>query len=451
MNSLNVYHSDHEQILDQKHYFESLIKQARNRKLLTDNEIIKIQTDLLILLSKQTDKWNRGENSSIPTEKAIGIMASMMYVIGIQLKTYLSFDLAIETIKTVSVESLFEKGLKIINQKVKFSRSLQKKIVKNLLNTENIFYRSTIFEGINGFFKLYRPQFSAHEIHITVDYPIFIGRPKLDGIEFIEKYLCYVEAENSFCILFSSKDIHHLLCGLTNHYQNVPMNIFEPVLLSALGLVLLHRDPIYLNLTESNVKQLYHIFLNKSEEVILITLKDGFELLNQNLRLTTSSKKYILLCLPKLSCIVKNAVNMNTLDKVFLIPFYPEQESKILFFYEERMEDKKYRELLDKMWELEKSEEKTTLILKEVHSMMDLLDILQEGNLFEEDVDHLVESLPLPLLIALMKQYPTDDFIETESEQFLFKAINKRKIHFSEDEKRKVEAVMCLLGKENIY
>lgn len=130
---------------------------------------------------------------------------------------------------------------------------------------------------------------------------------------------------------------------------------------------------------------------------------------------------------------------------------YPEQESKILFFYEERMEDKKYRELLDKMWELEKSEEKTTLILKEVHSMMDLLDILQEGNLFEEDVDHLVESLPLPLLIALMKQYPTDDFIETESEQFLFKTINKRKIHFSEDEKRKVEAVMRLLGKENNY
>lgn len=109
MNSLNVYHSDHEQILDQKHYFESLIKQARNRKLLTDNEIIKIQTDLLILLSKQTDKWNRGESSSIPTEKAIDIIASMMYVIGIQLKSYLSFDLAIETIKTVSVESLFEK------------------------------------------------------------------------------------------------------------------------------------------------------------------------------------------------------------------------------------------------------------------------------------------------------------------------------------------------------
>lgn len=59
--------------------------------------------------------------------------------------------------------------------------------------------------------------------------------------------------------------------------------------------------------------------------------------------------------------------------------------------------------------------------------------------------------MPLPLLIDLMKQYPTDDFIETESEQFLFKTINKRKIHFSEDEKRKVEAVMRLLGKENIY
>lgn len=83
-----------------------------------------------------------------------------------------------------------------------------------------------------------------------------------------------LKRKTPFVSFFSSKDIHHLLCGLTNHYQNVPMNIFEPVLLSALGLVLLHRDPIYLNLTESNVKQLYHIFLNKSEEEILITLKD---------------------------------------------------------------------------------------------------------------------------------------------------------------------------------
>jgi len=114
----------------------------------------------------------------------------------------------------------------LYDEKTAISRSLQKKILEHLLDTPNVYYRSTIADGVNGFFKLYRPQFAAHEIHITADYPILAGRPELDGIEFIEQYLRCIEAENAFCICFKPQDIHHLLCGLTHDYRSVPFNNF---------------------------------------------------------------------------------------------------------------------------------------------------------------------------------------------------------------------------------
>ena len=87
---------------------------------------------------------------------------------------------------------MFDEGLEIVRNKMVISHRIQKKIAANLLKTPNVYYRSTIMDGINGFFKLYTPQFSAHEIHITADYPTLAARPELDGIEFIEKYLRYI-------------------------------------------------------------------------------------------------------------------------------------------------------------------------------------------------------------------------------------------------------------------
>lgn len=106
---------------------------------------------------------------------------------------------------------------------------------------------------------MYRPQFSAHEIHITADYPLLAGRPDLDGIEFIEQYLRCFEAENSFCKQFQPQDIHELLCGLTQDYQSIPMNLFEFVSLSALGLVMLKRRPQRLNLSKEDIEILYSV------------------------------------------------------------------------------------------------------------------------------------------------------------------------------------------------
>ncbi len=170
METLDIFHQIKSEMLNQKYYFQSLIEQACYCGLLSDKELSAVQTDLLLILAEQTDKWCRGESSSIPTEKAQDIMSSILFVIGIQLKLYQNPEQAIDILKSEPLKLIFENGLKLVRRKMSVSRHLQKSILDNLLDTPNVYYRATIADGINGFFKLYRPQFAAHEIHITADY-----------------------------------------------------------------------------------------------------------------------------------------------------------------------------------------------------------------------------------------------------------------------------------------
>lgn len=78
METLDIFHQIKSEMLNQKYYFQSLIEQAYHCGLLSDKELSAVQTDLLLILAEQTDKWCRGESSSIPTEKAQDIMTSIL-------------------------------------------------------------------------------------------------------------------------------------------------------------------------------------------------------------------------------------------------------------------------------------------------------------------------------------------------------------------------------------
>lgn len=448
METLDILHPIHADLLSPKYYFRSLIEQARYCGLLSDQEFSEIQNDLLLMLAEQTYKWSRGESSSIPTEKAQEIMASILFVLGVQLKSCQSPEQAVGMLKSKPLKAQFENGLKLIRRKLAISRRLQKGISDHLLDTPNVYYRSTIADGISGFFKLYRPQFSAHEMHITADYPVFMGRPDLDGVEFIEKYLRCIQAENAFCICFAAQDIHHLLCGLTPDYRSVPLNIFEPVLLSALGLILRNRSPKQLDLNEYDISSLYHLFDRQSEDEVRECLKKALSSLNEEMNLPQNSMQYASLCIPKLTAIILNAVKLKTLDKVFLIPAYPEQEPRITISYGDRMNDTDYQKLVDQIIQAGSSEEKVTLILNEVHSLADFLDIMSGTELYEDDFELLINRLPLLVFAMLLSQYPNDDFLDRESERLLFTALQKRKQRLSTDELSQLEQITNALQQD---
>lgn len=279
----------------------------------TSNSIIMDidRLQLLELLVRKCDEWTRGESSSLPAEKAQDILASIMYVISLTRK---------EPQDTISVSELFERGLVCVQKKLFSCHMLQRRILKNLFNTPNVFYRSTIEGGINGFFKLYSPQFSAHEIHITADYPVCQGRPVLEGVEFIEEYLSRIDAENAFCRLFNSMAVHRLLLGLSPDYAQLPVNIFEPVLIAALGLVMVGRLPSGLDLTPYDILLLEDTFEGKTKEQIESALCTAVNRLKIYLDVPERSIAYAYACLPALAANIANATEHNALDKVFLVP-----------------------------------------------------------------------------------------------------------------------------------
>lgn len=450
METLDIHHLIKTELLSPKYYFQSLIEQACYCGLMSEKELSKMKADLLLILAGQSDKWSRGKSSSIPTEKAQDIMTSILFVLGIQLKSYQTPEQAIDMLKSKPLKVLFENGLKRVGQKMAISRHLQKKILEYLLDTPNVFYRSTIADGINGFFKLYRPQFAANEIHITADYPVCMGRPELEGIEFIEKYLKCIHVENAFCVCFAPKDIHYLLCGLTPDYRSVPLNIFEPVILSALGLVICKKDSKRLDLTEKDMSFLYQMFKGKSETKVQDCLKKALISLNKNMDFPQECIQYASLCIPKLTSIIINAVKMKTLDKVFLVPAYPEYEPQIVLAYGDRMNDSAYQKLVRKILCEDKSEEKVKLILNEVHSLADFLDIVSDTELYAEDFELLIDMLPLPTFAILLSQYPNDDFLDRESEQLLYNALQKRRSQLSTETQQQIKQIIKAIKRKEM-
>ena len=122
--------------------------------------------------------------------------------------------------------------------------------------------------------------------------------------------------------------------------------------------------------------------------------------------------------LQKLVSAISNAVKTETLDKVFLVPTYPEQEMKISFDYGEQMDNRKYQKLVDKILQADSSNEKISLILNEVHSLADLLDILSDTEFNDEDYELLINMLPLSITChhAATDGYHVNSFLESLQE-----------------------------------
>lgn len=121
-----------------------------------------------------------------------------------------------------------------------------------------------------------------------------------------------------------------------------------------------------------------------------------------------------------------------------------------MFSYGNQMDDRNYQKLVERIIQTDSSEDKITLILQEIHSLADLLDILSDIELDAKKFELLVNMLPLSAFIGLLAQYPSDDFIDRKSEQLLFFALQKRKKKLSAKENQQIEQVINSIQREEI-
>ena len=391
--------------LNSEFYFQSLIEQGYSKGLFTDSDIERLQFECLSFLAHQVERYNAGDSSSIRVEKAQDIMASNMFTIGVLLKTYQYPDDAITAIQNEQIAELYQKGRKRIDTMVAATKAIHTKVLQNLADTKNVFYNATIIDGIKGFFKLYYPDYGAHEIHITADYPIYNRLPKLAGIEFIHAYLNAICHENQFCLYFSSADIHHLLCGYEEDYQELLINIYEPVLTAAIGCVLAGTDTHGLDISENGATYLYSLFSGKTKTEIFFVIQNAAHELSRIFRFSHVLEMYIQKSLPIIADKIEIAMREQSLDHVFYTPGYPEHRPKLYFSFGDKMDNEQYRKVIKEIMQCRFMQDKIAIIKNQVHSLADLEDILLDADLSREEIKVILHELSLPEIAALLKKY----------------------------------------------
>ena len=295
MNELEFVSKIKRENLDEKNYLKTLIEEAYKNKMITDEDIKNMQIQIFQLLDERVYKYNGTENSSIKKEIVEQINFSNYYTISLYLKTFKKPDDAVNMLKEKGLQEAYYNGRKRIDRHLKIIKVMYIKVKQNKIKTKNSTYNNTILGGIQGFLKIYDPDFNAQDIKITADYPLYnniIG--ELEGVEFINKYLNSLYIENQFCNLFSNESIEYLLNGYSPEYEDLVINIFEIVLLETIVCKLVGRNVKDLKLNENEFKQIHVMFKNKNKTQINALIEKAYkeikeELFPQNVKL----QKYI--------------------------------------------------------------------------------------------------------------------------------------------------------------
>ena len=349
-------------------YFLSLLAAGAKQGILTDADLARLQSESLALLAAQTAVYTGGESSSVRTETAQALLDSVFYTLGIVLKGFPTPDAALQALKSRSLAVLLTEGQ----------------------------------DGIRGFFRLYRPALFANETHITADYPPLLPITGLCGIEFIERYLACLMAENRFLRCFQPKQVHLLLCALSEDYRKTPMNLCLPVLTAALCCELTGQPPHTL---ACDREALARLLGGKSGAQNARLLYGAFAPLCAALGISPRVRAYLRRVIPQIAAALTRAAQNGTLDAAVL---YPSALPALTLSDSARMEDRTYAALLAALAACGDAAEKAALLKSRVRSRGDLLDVLHDAEWSSDDLAVLLAALSPASVAALCAVCPAD-------------------------------------------
>lgn len=399
--------------LSSKSYFLALLKAGLGTGILSESFLEKIQLQFLDLLAYKCKRYNLGDSSSIRVEAAESIMNSILYTIGIYLKSLPDIELAINQLEETYLSEIYDKGRELLTTKIDSAKERFETIKDNKLSTLNSTYNDTIENGIGLFFAAYDPEFEAHDTPGSIDYQLCNPVTGLSGIEFIEKYLESLLLENEFCRLFAAEDIHYLLSGYDKRYKDLLLNIFEHTLTNALGCALASCSVRGLNLQAEDIQLVARLLTDETEASIERKLSTAAEAVVKELEITNPAlRKYISKSLSKIVLNIKQALRTNTVDQIFVSFVNPDLEPKIQFLSKPKMEDEEYRKLIDDLLECRYSTDKLVLIKKKVKSFDDLEDLLFDAYLGPEEMIEVFGMFNDLELAMLIKRHPYNSKIQ---------------------------------------
>lgn len=350
-------------------------KHAVLNGILSSADMESIQSQLWLLIGRQSGRFTMGDSSSIPVETAQELLTSICYCIGMHLKKS-GIDEGAAKLKSVNLSDLLVLGQADAAAQVDLGKKLLRKVKESALDVFNISYHDTLKE-ITSFFKKYDYRLFAHDIPCMIDYQLCHSVPELQGIEYVNEYLYRLLIENNFCGHFDSRRITSLLKEHCPDYREQLINIFEPVAANAIGLALLDKNILSLNISDADRVDLLNLFRLWPEEKALESLITAAEKLCSLLNIEDfPSREYLKNTASGLLSRIKVLKETSSFDNLFLGLHEQEEKVPVFQYYDgDTMDDESLRRLIEEMQDCRYLSDKITMI-KQIHSIRDLIEVL---------------------------------------------------------------------------
>lgn len=378
-------------------YTISLLNVGLREGLLNSQEVYEVQIQLMQILKESIRRYTREESSSISSDVAEEILTSILYAVDAFLFQLGDPENAINFVKKNNMEITYEQGVKIVKDCLEETSALFKEIRNNKLDVAVDSYNITIDESIPLFLKKYEVVFDAHNTMASIDYPLAIDDMTIQGVYYLKQYLTYLKIETEFCQMFNQDDLRDLLvnygrmCGFD--YRIELFNIFELVLNNAVFSVLSGELPSRIRISVQQYKEIKNLFSNMSDSQIQLIILEAVEKLLHHFNISDSLMSYyIKQCGINLAKRLKSVVKHNRLQTVVIL----EQELKTppltTFNASDRMSDHRFRLLIEKIMNCEKSVDKIDIIRTNFHSLHDYIDILNTDCLLNDEYEELFKT-----------------------------------------------------------
>lgn len=218
------------------------------------------------------------------------------------------------------------------------------------------------------------------------------------------------------------------------------MNLFEPILLCALALAHFGREPQRLDLSAKEAETLEAELVSLDLKQTAAFLIDALDKLDAVLELPKSVGLYIVRCMPILARTVHNNASIGR--SVFPRVSEAFRMGEVNVRDGERLSDAEYRGLRENLLAAQTAGEKLALITENVHSAADIIDIVCDDLLDGAEMNALVEMIPLPAFILLLKRFPSVEFEEGRNEKQFAEALKARRSSLPPEQSRKLELIL---------
>lgn len=271
-----------------------------------------LMNQLYLLLGKQVKSYHKhrhmGDNSSVSTELAQELMASLEY----------TWSLAGGIAGAGNLEEKLRTGQDLLESRLRQAKSLLT-LVNATAPSWQTECRWDALRCIEGYLAAYDPLHLAHRIPEMLFYPTIAPLP--DGVAGIDHCLFYLNAmwiENQIMAGFDEEELDQFWNLLSQDVWGITLNQCEQLLINALGKMIAGPQDHALLFSGGELERLEQHLRSKTTEELRSILNHGLERLCRQLDLTGHAAEYARAIVPQLQLRLENALQHHNLQAIFI-------------------------------------------------------------------------------------------------------------------------------------